>query len=109
MRPKLGLSPKHPVNVAGRRTDPPPSLAVAIATTPAAIAADDPPLDPPGVRSSFHGLRVSPNSRFLVMAVQPNSGALVLPTTIAPAARSRSTCNESRQARLFLKGREPWV
>ena len=73
------------------RIDPPPSPAVTSGTRPAAIAADEPPLDPPGVRSRFHGLRVTPNSGFLVIAVAPNSGALVLPTTMAPAARSRAT------------------
>ena len=42
------------------RTDPPPSLAVARVTTPPAIAADDPPLDPPGECSRFHGFRLAP-------------------------------------------------
>jgi hypothetical protein len=57
------------VNVAGRRTDPPPSLAVARGIMPPAMAAEEPPLEPPGVRSRFHGLFVGPNRRFLVMAV----------------------------------------
>jgi hypothetical protein len=35
----------------------------------AASAADDPPLDPPGVSSGFQGLRVTPKIRFLVTAV----------------------------------------
>jgi hypothetical protein len=42
------------------RIEPPPSVAVATATSPAATAAADPPLDPPGERSSAHGLRVAP-------------------------------------------------
>ena len=91
------------------RTEPPPSLAVASGIIDPAIAAEEPPLDPPGVRSRFHGLRASSKSRFLVIAVAPNSGALVLPTTIAPAARSRSTWSESRATRLSLKTRQPWV
>ena len=69
MRPKLGLWPKQPVTDAGMRTEPPPSLAVASATTPPAMAADAPPLEPPGVRSVFHGLRDGPNSTFFVIAV----------------------------------------
>ena len=69
MRPKLGFSPKQPVNEAGSRTEPPPSLAVTSETTPPAIAADEPPDEPPGVRSRFHGLRDTPNSRFFVIAV----------------------------------------
>jgi hypothetical protein len=63
------LSPKQPVIAAGRRTEPPPSLAVASGSMPPAIAADEPPLEPPGVRSRFHGLRVTPKSRFFVIAV----------------------------------------
>jgi hypothetical protein len=57
------------VKDAGRRTDPPPSLAVTSGITPPAIAAAEPPLDPPGVRSRFQGLRVTPKSRFFVRAV----------------------------------------
>jgi hypothetical protein len=57
------------VKLAGSRTEPPPSLAVAIGTTPPAIAADEPPLEPPGVRSRSHGLRVGPKSRFFVIAM----------------------------------------
>ena len=37
--------------------DPPPSLAVASGTIPAATAAAEPPLEPPGVRQRSHGLR----------------------------------------------------
>ncbi len=48
------------------RIEPPPSEPVASGTTPPAIAAELPPDDPPGVRSRFHGLRVGPNSTFLV-------------------------------------------
>jgi hypothetical protein len=40
--------------------DPPPSLACAAGTMPAATAADAPPLDPPELCPSFHGLRVGP-------------------------------------------------
>src|SRR2546423_938485 len=50
------------------RTDPPPSLVVARGTTPAASAAAEPPLEPPGERSVFHGLRVAPNTWLVVTA-----------------------------------------
>ncbi len=73
------------------------------------MAAEEPPLEPPGVRSRFQGLRVTPKSGFLVIAVAPHSGVFVLPTTRAPAALSRSTCTESRWAISPLKGTEPWV
>jgi hypothetical protein len=69
MRPYEVLRPKHPVKHAGIRTEPPPSEPVTIGTTPPEIAAELPPDDPPGVRSRFHGLRVTPKSRFLVCAV----------------------------------------
>ena len=46
---------------------------------PASPAAAPPPLDPPGVRSRFHGLRVMPVSGESVTPFQPNSGVVVLP------------------------------
>src|SRR5438067_10646921 len=74
MRPKLAFRPTRPVNDAGMRVDPPPSLAVQNGTMPDATAAADPPLDPPGVRSGFHGLRVVPHALVWVKATVPNSG-----------------------------------
>src|SRR6201989_863615 len=59
-RPRLGLSPTRPHSLAGMRIDPPPSLAWATATIPAATAAALPPLDPPGERDRSHGLRHGP-------------------------------------------------
>src|SRR5688572_24942720 len=91
------------------RIDPPPSPPVATGTTPAATAADDPPLEPPGVRARFHGFRVVPNRWFFVNAVEPNSGRFVLPIGMAPAARARATCVESRSATLVRSGCEPYV
>src|SRR5262245_36302795 len=98
MRPNDVLRPNAPVKLAGMRMEPPPSLAVTSGRTEPAIAAADPPLEPPGVRSRFHGERVTPCTRFLVTAVKPNSGEFVLPTTIAPAAFRRATWVESRRA-----------
>ena len=40
------------------RIEPPPSAAIATGPMPAATAAPEPALDPPEVRSRFHGLRV---------------------------------------------------
>ena len=77
------------------RVEPPPSLAVQNGTKPAATAAAEPPLDPPGVRVGSHGLRVVPHALVSVKQVEPNSGAAVLPTGTAPAARRRATCTES--------------
>ena len=52
---------------------------------PVASAAAEPPLDPPEVRSVFHGLRVAPKTALTVFGPKANSGVLVLPITIAPA------------------------
>src|SRR5215217_5676130 len=109
MRPKVGLMPNAPTKHAGMRTEPPPSEPVASGTMPAAIAAPDPPLEPPGVRSRFHGFRVTPKTRFFVSPVKPNSGVFVLPTTIAPAAFNRATCVESQGGRKSRNGNEPNV
>ncbi len=63
---------------------------------PAATAAAEPPLDPDGVRSRFHGLRVVPNASVWVTPSMPNSAEATMPTGTAPAARSRATCTLSR-------------
>ncbi len=59
-RPRWGFSPNRPQQAAGIRIEPAPSPAEAIGTSPAATAAADPPLEPPGVRWGFHGLRLTP-------------------------------------------------
>src|SRR4029453_10913238 len=95
MRPYEALWPKIPANDAGIRIDPPPSVPMASGPRPAATAALAPPLEPPGVRSRFHGVRGIPNSRLWVAPIQPIIGVLVLPSWIAPAARIRSTIGAS--------------
>src|SRR5581483_1478843 len=88
-RPYVPLTPTTPHHPAGRRIDPPMSLPVARGTSPAARAAPAPPLDPPGVRSRSHGLRVAPWRIELVKKSSPISGEAVSPTGTAPAARRR--------------------
>ncbi len=61
----------------------------------AATAAPDPPDDPPGVLSRFHGLRVTPVNGESVEPFQPNSGVVVLPIKIAPTSFSRATVGAS--------------
>ena len=70
---------------------PPPSEALANGTIPAATAAAAPPLDPPGVRSSAHGLRVGPHASGCVVGRLPNSGLFVRPAMTSPAALYRDT------------------
>ena len=60
MRARVGFRPNRPQADAGMRIEPPPSVAWAIGTMPAATAAAEPPLEPPGARSSCQGLRVTP-------------------------------------------------
>ena len=64
--PLVGFSPTSPQSDAGIRIEPPPSVAVATRTSPAARAAAEPPLEPPGEYCGFQGLRVTPVSRFAV-------------------------------------------
>ena len=97
-RSRCGLRPTSPVDEAGIRIEPAPSEAVAAAHRPAATAAALPPLDPPGVRSVFQGLRVIPNAGPSVVPMIASSGRLVLPSTTAPAARRRETKSLSRVA-----------
>ena len=78
------------------RIDPPPSLACAHGTYPAATAAAEPPEDPPDVRVGSHGLRVgSPYTSASLTGRMPSSGVLVLPTRMRPAFRWRSTSSLS--------------
>ena len=73
------------------RMEPPVSEPSAIGTMPAATAAPDPPLEPPGTRAISHGLRVGG-----VVLPQANSCMRVLPMITAPAALKRATTLESR-------------
>ena len=98
MMPLVGLSPYRPVKAAGMRAEPPPSEAVASGVMPAAMAAAEPPLEPPGDHSAAHGFTVSPYKRFAVNPSKQNSGTLVLPMGMAPAARNRTTPRLSRRA-----------
>ncbi len=91
------------------RIEPPPSVPMASGPSPAATAALAPPLEPPGVRSRFHGLRVGPKSRLWVAPIQPIIGVLVLPSWSAPAASMRSTIGALSAGTLSAKRRVPNV
>ena len=107
MRPGVGLNEQMPVKCAGTRTEPPLSLPSPAAEIPAAMAADSPPLDPPGDRSRSHGFRVRPCSRFAVSYAIRNSGQFVVPRINAPAARSRATTTASSRGISPLCSRLP--
>ena len=87
LRPRDGLSPTRPQTLAGMRIEPPPSLPCATGTMPAATAAAEPPLEPPGERVGSHGLCDGPYASGSVDGMVPSSGTLVLPITTRPAAR----------------------
>ena len=82
--PRLGLRPKSPQFAAGMRIEPPPSLAWAAGTMPAATAAAAPPEEPPVECERCHGLRHAPVSTGSVVSVSPHSGVLVLPSMLRP-------------------------
>src|SRR5258706_2787338 len=86
-RARDGFMPNRPEQAAGPRIEPPPSLACAAGTIPAATAAAAPPDEPPGVRDRSQGLREGPNSSGSVTGSRPSSGVLVLPNITSPAAR----------------------
>src|SRR6476661_6772581 len=89
--PYVGFTPTTPHSAAGWRIEPPVSEPSANGAKPAATAAADPPLEPPGTRVRSCGLRVGPNAEFSVDEPIANSSRFVLPITTAPAARTRST------------------
>ncbi len=108
-RPKLALKPTTPLNEAGIRSEPPPSVPMPTGPSPAATAAEAPPLEPPGVSFVFQGLRVMPNTRLSVTPFQPYSGVFVRPMRIMPALRNRSTAGQSSAVTFFSSSFEPKV
>src|SRR5262245_4502804 len=108
-RPGEGRSPTTPQNAAGIRSEPPRSDPWASGPIPVASATAPPPVDPPHVNARFHGFRVVPKTALRVLPPAPNSGVFVLPTTLAPAARSRSTIKPSSVGTWCSKIFEPHV
>ena len=87
--------PNTPVKAEGMRIEPAPSVPMCRWPRLSNAAQAAPPDEPPGVRSSFHGLRVMPVSGEWQAPIQPNSGSVVLPRMTAPASRSRATAGAS--------------
>ena len=81
---------------AGQRIDPPVSVPGASATMPAATAAPEPPLDPPGTRVGSCGFRQPPNQGFWQVVPQASSCVFSLAMQTAPADVSRATTSASR-------------
>src|SRR5262245_39937477 len=108
-RPKVGLKPTRPQKLAGMRIEPAPSEPSASGASPAATAAAPPPVDPPGVRVRSQGFRDSPNNGLSVEPRHANSGRLVRPMKIAPAARRPATAGASSVGTNSVIRREPYV
>ncbi len=107
--PSPCLNPTTPLHAAGMRVEPPPSVATANGTRPAATATAEPPELPPDVRSPRQALRVRPNNGASVRHCWPNSGVVVLPTTMAPACFNRATTTASVSGTWSLNISEPQV
>ena len=85
--PRVGLSPTRPQAELGIRMEPPPSLAWAAGTIPAATTEADPPEDPPAVMPGAQGLLVAPCTAGSVTDAMPNSGVEVFPRMTRPPPR----------------------
>ena len=86
----MGLSPTTPQKAAGWRIEPPVSSPRARTAVPAARAAAEPPLEPPGTREVSRGLRQISKPEFSLEDPMPNWSMFVLPTITASASRSRA-------------------
>ena len=62
---------------------------------PVTTATADPPLEPPGERRMSCGLRIGPNAESSLVVPNANSCRLHLPSSTAPAFRSRCTIGAS--------------
>ncbi len=83
--PYVGFKPTTPQWDAGWRMDPPVSEPKAPTHMSAAIAAADPPLEPPGIRVRSHGLRVNLKPECSLDDPMANSSMFSLPRITAPA------------------------
>src|SRR4029077_5437233 len=84
-----------------RTIDPITCVPRAALTSPAATAAAEPLLEPPGLRASSHGLRVALGS------AAANSVVTVFPRMTAPASRKAATAAASRPEDQPLNKGEP--
>src|SRR5580704_18202449 len=92
IRPRVGRKPATPQYAAGLITDAIVCVPSASGTRPAATAAAEPLLEPPGVWPGARGLPVGPGENIA------NSVVAVLPAISAPAALSLRTASASAPA-----------
>jgi hypothetical protein len=91
------------------RSEPPRSEPSQSGLIPVASATAEPPLEPPQVSAGFQGLRVTPKTALKVLPPAPNSGVLVLPSTMAPACLRRCTMSASSSGTSCSWTSEPLV
>src|SRR4029077_4926134 len=103
------MSPTTPQNDAGWRMEPPVSDPRVATAVPAATAAAEPPLEPPGTRDVSRGLRTGPYAEFSFDEPMANSSQFILPSTIAPAASSLATAVQSYGGIKFSRIFDPAV
>ena len=87
----VGLNPTMPQKEAGPRRDPATSVPIANGTHLIATKAASPPLEPPGVRFKFHGLRARPHMLLLHSGIMSSCGTLPVHMMTAPAFRRSRT------------------
>ena len=107
VRPTVGRMPTVPQKCDGARIEPPPSVPIPAIDASAPSSAASPPDEPPGVWAPSSGCSVHPMSRLSVSKEHEHSGAFVLATTTAPAARRRATTVASPSARWPVRASDP--
>src|SRR5205814_10687934 len=103
-RPYVGRRPVTPQRMLGLTMLPPVSLPIEKATSPAAVAAPGPALDPEAPSSSSQGFIVCPPNQMSFSASAPSES---LPIITAPASFNRRTTNESADGTRLRKGSAP--
>ena len=112
--PSVGLIPTRPLAVEGHTIEPSVSVPIAAAHRFAETADPEPELEPQGLRSSAYGLRhwpprpLHPLDEWLERMLA-HSLRFALPSSTAPASRSRCATNESRRGMEPASASEPAV
>ena len=105
-RPNVGRSPVTPQRIEGLMMLPCVSLPIAKPTSPAAVAAPGPALEPDEPSSSSHGFMVWPPNQISLSASAPR---LSLATSTAPASFRRLVTAASSVGTRLRYGSAPYV
>src|SRR5262249_4737317 len=103
-RPYVGRRPVTPHRILGPTMLPPVSLPMENPTSPAAVAAPGPALEPDDPSSRSHGFMVCPPNQ---MSFSANAPRLNFATRTAPASWSRFVTTASSLGTRFRKGSAP--